>query len=88
MSTLPKTELEMDNDSYNRSIEQPMQIYNIYDNTYSVYNEFTNSQYIVEVDENLNPISCTCPHYQYRLQNLNIYCKHMYAVINYLQNCY
>ena len=81
-----KSALEMDNDSYNRSIEQPMQVYEIYENVYSVYNEITNSQYIVEVDENLIPISCTCPHYQYRLQNLNIYCKHMYAVQNFLNN--
>ncbi len=89
MSTPCKSSTEMDEDSLKRSMEQDFYVEEIYEGTYSVINQANDIEYIVNVDTVTNePIDCTCPHFQYRCQQHDlggrfVYCKHMYAVINY-----
>ena len=80
-----KTSIEMLNDSYERAEKQRFIINQIDDNTYSVFNEYSNNEYILEVDNDLQMVlNCTCMHYQYRCIEQGIVCKHIIALAHYL----
>lgn len=85
MSTPRKQSWEIINDSNARAISQPINIFELDENNMTVINDDTNGEYVVEIDNDaMRVISCTCPHYIYKCQEIGIYCKHMVAVANYL----
>ena len=45
-----KTNLEMLNDGYNKAMVEPYIITQINENEYSIYNELSDSEYILDVD--------------------------------------
>lgn len=85
MATVRKTEAEFLSDSYNRALQQSMEIIQNDENTYYVFNEQGTSYYLITVDNDSETIlECTCPHYYYRLSKLQIPCKHIIKVALYL----
>ena len=80
-----KTSMEMLTDSYERASIQPLNIYELNEYSYVVFNELTHSEYVIEIDnESMYVINCTCRHYIYRCKDAGIACKHMVAVADYL----
>lgn len=85
MPTPRKTYDQMLNDSYLRGKSEPIQAYEYDDSHIAVFNENSNGEYLVEIDNDTQTIiNCTCPHRIYRLYNYNIPCKHMCMVGDYL----
>lgn len=52
-------------------------------NIFSVKSETSDKYYTV----NISDMSCTCPHYEYRLKNTDKKCKHMLFVLSYISQC-
>lgn len=38
-------------------------------NDFMIYNDETHQEYMVTIDKEERTVYCTCPHFQYRLQN-------------------
>lgn len=85
MSTPRKSANDFLNDSYSRAENEQMQVVQNDDDSYFVFNNIGTCYYIVTVDNDSESVlECTCPHYHYRLSNLQIPCKHIITVAMFL----
>lgn len=72
-------------DSQIRAQNENMDITQIDDNNYYVINNKYNSYYILSVDnDNRRVCDCSCPHYVHRLESLQVPCKHIINLCDYL----